>query len=148
MNPPLREASDVAAIKAGLQDGTINAIATDHAPHHMDEKDVEFDAAMNGIIGLETSLPLSLNLVKDGILTLNQLVDKMSCNPSNILGLNRGTLSSGSIADITVIDPQREWTVVAEKLVSKSKNSPFLGWNVTGAASTTILAGKVVYSKA
>jgi dihydroorotase len=147
MNPPLREATDVAAIKAGLSDGTIDAIATDHAPHHLDEKDVEFDAAMNGIIGLETSLPLSLNLVREGVLTLNQLIEKMSCNPSNILGLNRGSLSSGVVADITVIDPQTEWTVEADRLVSKSKNSPFLGWNVTGAASATILAGNVVYTR-
>lgn len=147
MNPPLREVADVAAIKAGLADGTIDAIATDHAPHHLDEKDVEFDAAMNGIIGLETSLPLSLSLVRDGVLTLDQLVEKMSCNPSNILGLQRGTLVSGSVADITVIDPSVEWTVESDNLASKSKNSPFLGWSVTGAASATILAGKVVYTR-
>lgn len=147
MNPPLREAADVAAIKVGLADGTIDAIATDHAPHHIDEKDVEFDVAMNGIIGLETSLPLSLKLVREGVLKLNQLIEKMSCNPSNILGLRRGSLSSGSVADITVIDPLAEWTVDSGKLVSKSKNSPFLGWSVTGAASATILAGKVVYKR-
>jgi dihydroorotase len=148
MNPPLREAADVAAIKAGLKDGTIDAIATDHAPHHIDEKDVEFDAAMNGIIGLETSLPLSLKLVAEGVLTLDQLIEKMSCNPSNILGLHRGSLKTGSIADITVIDPAVQWTVEADKLASKSKNSPFLGWNVTGAAAYTILAGKIVFSRA
>jgi len=148
MNPPLREAADVAAIKAGLADGTIDAIATDHAPHHLDEKDVEFDAAMNGIIGLETSLPLSLKLVQDGVLTLNQLIEKMSCNPSNILGLQRGSLASGRVADITVIDPLAQWTVDADKLASKSKNSPFLGWSVTGAAFATILAGKIVHTKA
>jgi dihydroorotase len=148
MNPPLREAADVAAIKQGLKDGTIDAIATDHAPHHMDEKDVEFDVAMNGIIGLETSLPLSLKLVADGVLTINQLVEKMSCNPSNILGLKRGTLAAGSVADITLIDPAAEWTVEADKLASKSKNSPFLGWKVKGAATATILAGKIVTAKA
>jgi len=146
MNPPLREAADVAAIKAGLADGTIDAIATDHAPHHLDEKDVEFDAAMNGIIGLETSLPLSLKLVQDGVLTLNQMIEKMSCNPSNILRLQRGSLSAGRVADITVIDPMIEWIVDAAKLASKSKNTPFLGWSVTGAASATILAGRVVYT--
>ncbi|MBL0226282.1 MAG: dihydroorotase [Geobacteraceae bacterium] len=145
MNPPLREATDVAAIKAGLKDGTIDAIATDHAPHHLDEKDVEFDVAMNGIIGLETSLPLSLKLVDDGVLTLGQLIEKMSCNPSNILGLSRGTLKAGAVADITVIDPVVRWTVEADKLASKSKNSPFLGWNVTGAAACTVLAGRVVH---
>jgi dihydroorotase len=148
MNPPLREAADVAAIKQGLKDGTIDAIATDHAPHHLDEKDVEFDVAMNGIIGLETSLPLSLQLVADGVLTINQLVEKMSCNPSNILKLNRGTLKAGSVADITLIDPSAEWTVEADKLASKSKNSPFLGWKVTGVATATVLAGKVVAAKA
>jgi dihydroorotase len=146
MNPPLREAADVAAIKAGLKDGTIDAIATDHAPHHLDEKDVEFDVAMNGIIGLETSLPLSLKLVEDGVLTLEQLVEKMSCNPSNILGLNRGTLKAGAIADITVVDPAAQWTVAADTLASKSKNSPFLGWDVKGAAACTVLGGRVVFS--
>jgi dihydroorotase len=144
MNPPLREAADVAAIKAGLKDGTIDCIATDHAPHHLDEKDVEFDVALNGIIGLETSLPLSLKLVEEGVLTLAQLLEKMSCNPSKILGLGRGTLQSGAVADITLIDPAVEWTVDADTLASKSKNSPFLGWTVKGKAATTVLAGKVV----
>jgi len=147
MNPPLREVADVAAIKAGLKDGTIDAIATDHAPHHIDEKDVEFDAAMNGIVGLETSLPLSLRLVDEGVLTLEQLIEKMTCNPSNILGLNRGGLKAGSVADITVIDPSAEWTVDADKLASKSKNSPFLGWKLKGAAASTILGGRVVYRR-
>lgn len=147
MNPPLREADDLAAIKEGLKDGTVDCIATDHAPHHLDEKDVEFDAAMNGIIGLETSLPLSLKLVENGVLTLNQLIDKMSCKPSNILDLKRGTLKVGSVADITVINPDTEWIVEKDKLASKSRNSPFLGWKMKGAASATILAGKVVYKK-
>jgi len=148
MNPPLREASDVAAIKAGLQDGTIDAIATDHAPHHIDEKDVEFDVAMNGIIGLETSLPLSLALVREGLMDINQMVEKMSCNPSKILSLDRGTLKPGCVADITVIDPQAEWVVDPAALASKSKNSPFLGWKLTGAAAATILAGKIVHTRA
>ena len=145
MNPPLREADDVKAIKAGLQDGTIDVIATDHAPHHLDEKDVEFNVAMNGIIGLETSLPLSLSLVADGTLSLNQLVEKMSCNPSKILNLSRGTLKAGCVADISLIDPAAEWMVSEDKLSSKSKNSPFIGWHMKGAAACTILAGKVVY---
>lgn len=147
MNPPLREAADVAAIKAGLKDGTIDAIATDHAPHHEDEKDVEFNVAMNGIIGLETSLPLSLQLVENGVLTLNELIDKMSCKPSNILSLQRGTLATGSVADITLIDPACEWTVEAGKLASKSKNSPWLGQNMKGAAAATIVNGKIVYQR-
>jgi dihydroorotase len=147
MNPPLREADDVAAIKEGLRDGTIDAIATDHAPHHLDEKDVEFNLAMNGIIGLETSLSLSLKLVDDGVLTLNQLIAAMSCAPSTILNLERGTLASGSVADITLIDPDIEWVVEADKLASKSKNSPFLGWKIKGGASATIVAGNVVFSR-
>ena len=147
MNPPLREIEDVAAIKEGLKDGTIDAIATDHAPHHVDEKDVEFNVAMNGIIGLETSLPLSLKLVQDGVLTLNQLVEIMSCNPSKILGLNRGTLKAGAIADITLIDPSVEWVVEADKLASKSKNSPWLGRKMNGGAAATIVGGKLVYKR-
>jgi dihydroorotase len=145
MNPPLREAEDVAAIKAGLADGTIDAIATDHAPHHLDEKDVEFNLAMNGIVGLETSLPLSLKLVKEGILDLPALVAKMSLNPAQILGLDRGTLQVGATADVTVIDPEREWVVTEELLVSKSKNSPWLGMTLKGCAVYTIVGGKVVY---
>lgn len=146
MNPPLREAADVAAIKQGLKDGTIDCIATDHAPHHLDEKDLEFNEAMNGIIGLETSLPLSLGLVREGAISLQQLVEKMSCNPSKILGVDRGTLKAGSVADITVIDPDQAWTVEADQLASKSKNSPWLGERMTGAAAVTVVAGKVVFS--
>jgi dihydroorotase len=147
MNPPLREVCDVAAIKEGLKDGTIDSIATDHAPHHIDEKDVEFNEAMNGIIGLETSLPLSLKLVEEGILTIKQLIEKMSSNPSNILRLGRGTLVAGTVADITLIDPNCEWVVEAEKLSSKSKNSPFTGWKMKGAATITIVGGKVVFKR-
>ena len=147
MNPPLREADDVAAIKQGLQDGTIDCIATDHAPHHLDEKDVEFNVAMNGIIGLETSLPLSLKLVEEGVLSLNQLVDKMSCNPSNILSLERGSLKVGAAADITVVDPSFEWIVEADKLASKSKNSPWLGQKMKGAAVATVVAGNLKYER-
>jgi len=146
MNPPLREADDVVAVKQGLKDGSIDCIATDHAPHHQDEKDVEFNEAMNGIIGLETSLPLSLKLVTDGVLTLPQMVEKMSCKPSKLLGLGRGTLAIGSVADITVIDPKKQWDVTEEGLASKSKNSPWLGETMTGAAAATIVGGKVVYS--
>lgn len=147
MNPPLREADDVSAIKAGLKDGTIDCIATDHAPHHLDDKDVEFNEAMNGIVGLETSLPLSLRLVADGVLTLPQMIERMSVNPSTILGLGRGTLKAGVFADITVIDPEEQWTVVAEGLRSKSKNSPFLGQAMKGRARFTIVGGKLAFSK-
>ncbi|ABQ26047.1 dihydroorotase [Geotalea uraniireducens] len=145
MNPPLREAADVAAIKAGLADGTIDAIATDHAPHHLDEKDLEFNLALNGIVGLETSLPLSLQLVEEGVVDLKVLLEKMTCNPAKILGIDRGTLKVGAAADITVIDPDREWLVAAEKLASKSKNSPFIGRKMKGAAVYTVVGGKVVY---
>jgi dihydroorotase len=145
MNPPLREADDVAAIKEGLKDGTIDCVATDHAPHHLDEKDIEFNEALNGIIGLETSLPLSLRLVEEKVLTLPQLIGKMSANPSAILGLGRGTLKAGSIADVTVIDPSKMWQVTPEALASKSKNSPWLGEAMKGAAACTIVGGKVVY---
>ncbi|MDD2310657.1 MAG: dihydroorotase [Desulfuromonadaceae bacterium] len=147
MNPPLREAEDVAAIKEGLRDGTIDAIATDHAPHHQDEKDVEFNVAMNGIVGLETSLPLSLRLVDEGVLTLSQLIAKMSCNPSEILSLNRATLKTGSVADITLIDPEIEWVLEADKLASKSINSPWLGKKFKGGAAATVVGGKLVYKR-
>ncbi|MGD0584909.1 MAG: dihydroorotase [Oryzomonas sp.] len=147
MNPPLREADDVAAVKEGLRDGTIDCIATDHAPHHLDEKDVEFNAALNGIIGLETSLPLSLKLVEDGVLTINELVAKMSINPSKILGITRGSLQIGNVADVTVIDPSVEWTVETEKLASKSSNTPFSGWRMKGVATCTILGGAVAFSR-
>jgi dihydroorotase len=147
MNPPLREAGDVAAIRAGLKDGTIDAIATDHAPHHLDEKDVEFNEALNGIVGLETSLPLALRLVGEGTLSLQALVEKMSLNPAKILGIPRGVLTVGAVADVTVIDPQVEWTVEAEKLSSKSKNSPFLGWTLQGGARCTIVGGEVKFQR-
>ena len=145
MNPPLRGAGDVTAMKAGLADGTIDAIATDHAPHHPDEKDVEFNIALNGIVGLETSLPLSLKLVEEGVLDLKALVSLMSCNPAKILGIDRGTLKVGAVADVTIIDAAKEWQVIAEKLESKSKNSPFLGWQMKGAAAYTIVKGQVVH---
>jgi dihydroorotase len=147
MNPPLREADDVAAIKEGLADGTIDAIATDHAPHHLDEKDIEFNLALNGIIGLETSLPLSLALVREGTIGIGTLIEKMSANPAGILGIGRGTLRKGAPADITVIDLDKEWTVTAEGLASKSKNSPWLGTTMKGCAAYTIVGGKVVYKR-
>jgi len=145
MNPPLRTSEDVAAIKAGLADGTIDAIATDHAPHHSDEKDVEFALASNGIIGLETALPLALALVEEKVIDLNSLVSKLSLNPARILGVERGTLQPGAVADITIIDPDREWPVENNKIVSRSKNSPFLGTTMKGLAAYTIVSGKVVH---
>ena len=147
MNPPLRNNIDLAAVRAGLADGTIDAIATDHAPHHYDEKNVEFNLALNGIVGLETLLPLALQLVRDGVLDLSQAVALMTCRPAAIIGVNRGTLSVGAIADIAVIDPDLEWIVEPNMFYSKGRNTPFGGLSVRGAALKTILAGRVVFSR-
>lgn len=144
MNPPLRSREDQEAIRQGLADGTIDAIATDHAPHSAIEKDVEFDQAANGIIGLETSLPLSLGLVREGVLTLSQLVERMSLAPAGILGLERG-IRPGKPADITVIDPDTAYRVDARNFQSLSRNCPFDGWEVQGRAVLTMVAGNVVY---
>jgi dihydroorotase len=147
VNPPLRTVADVAAIKEGLADGTLDAIACDHAPHTSLEKDLEFEAAAFGLIGLETSLGLSLKLVHDGVLTLSQLVAAMSTNPARILSVPGGTLAPGSVADITLIDLNREWTVDVNTLASKSRNCPFHGWNLRGKAVMTIVGGKVVWEE-
>ncbi len=143
MNPPLRTAEDVAAIKVGLRDGTLDAIATDHAPHGSDEKSVEFDQAPFGIVGLETSLGLALRLVADGVLSLSDLVMRMSTAPAKMVKSGGGTLSIGAAADITIIDPRVEWTVDAGRFLSKSRNTPFDGWKLTGRAVRTIVGGKV-----
>jgi dihydroorotase len=144
VNPPLRTAADVAAIKEGLRDGTLDAIASDHAPHSTLEKDVEFQEAAFGLIGLETSLGLSLKLVHEGVLTLKQLVAKMSTNPARILGVPGGTLAVGAPADVTLIDLNRDWTVDVSTFASKSRNCPFHGWTLKGKAVTTIVAGRIV----
>ena len=144
MNPPLRTDDDVRAIKEALKDGTLDAISTDHAPHTDNEKDAEFDQAPFGIIGLETSLPLSLRLVDEKILDLTGLVRKMSLVPAEILKIDRGHLSEGAVADVTVFDPSAEWTVEKEKLESKSKNSPFLGWKMKGRATDVFCEGRHV----
>lgn len=146
MYPPLRGAEDVEAIKEGLRDGTIDTIASDHAPHSSVEKDVEFAYAANGIIGLETSLSLSLKLVLDGLLTLPQLIEKMSTNPARILRISKGSLAPGCDADITVIDLHRAWTVDAGTFRSKSRNCPFDGWDLIGKAIMTIVGGEVRYT--
>jgi dihydroorotase len=147
VNPPLRSAADVTAIKEALADGTLDAIACDHAPHTSLEKDLEFEAAAFGLIGLETSLGLSLKLVHDGVLTLSQLVAAMSVNPARILGVPGGTLAVGSPADVTVIDLNRAWTVDVNQFASKSRNCPFQGWTLPGQAVMTIVGGKVVWEK-
>jgi dihydroorotase len=147
MNPPLRSAEDVAAVRAGLADGTIDAIATDHAPHHLDEKNVEFNIALNGIVGLETALPLTLRLVEEKVLPLTAAIARLTCGPAKALNLPGGTLTAGAAADVTVIDPALEWTVDAQQLNSKSKNTPFDGWKMKGAAVVTIVGGKVVFRR-
>lgn len=145
VNPPLRTQKDVEAIIEGLKDGTIDIIATDHAPHHQDEKNVEFAIAANGMVGFETALPLSITyLVKPGHITMEQLVEKMCVNPSKILGLNKGSLEIGSSADLTIIDIDEEYVVDINQFSSKSKNSPFDGFKVQGAVYYTIVNGNVV----
>lgn len=143
MAPPLRLASDVAALIAGLCDGTIDAIATDHAPHHADEKQVEFDCAALGIVGLETALPLCLRLVREHGLALETLVRALSVHPARILGVPGGTLAEGAVADVTVIDPDAAWQVEPGRFQSKSRNTPFAGWSMTGLARATIVGGAV-----
>lgn len=144
MNPPLRTAEDVKAIKAALADGTIDTIATDHAPHSENEKNVEFDKAPFGIIGLETSLALSLGMVEEKVLSLSDLVKKMSWVPAQILKNDRGHLSEGAWADVTIFDPKIEWKVEKEKIESKSKNSPFLGWKMKGRTTDVLCEGRQV----
>jgi len=146
MNPPLRTQKDVDAIWEGLRDGTLDVIATDHAPHSPVEKDVEFDQAANGIIGLETSLALGLRLVESGVLSLTGLIEKMSTHPARILGLASG-LKIGAAADITVIDPDRVWTVHADQFQSISRNTPFDGWELKGKAVLTLVNGVVIFKE-
>src|SRR4030043_170497 len=143
VNPPLRTERDIKAVKEGLRDGAIDVIATDHAPHHRDEKQREFDLAPAGISGLETALALSLKLVEEGILTMNQLVEKMVLNPSRILRLNKGTFKVGANADIAIVDINKEYRVESERFVSKGKNTPFEGWVLKGMCFLTICKGKV-----
>ncbi len=146
MNPPLRDEEDVLAITEALKDGTIDAIATDHAPHHIDEKECEFDIALNGIVGLETSLAVGITyLVREKKLTYTQLIEKMSKIPAEIININRGTLNDGVVADIVIFDPEEKWTVDKNKLNSRSKNTPYDGMELYGVVKKTILNGKVVY---
>jgi len=142
MSPPLRAEIDRLAIIEGLQDGTIDIIATDHAPHHIDEKEVEYQFAHFGITGLETSVGLTIDrLVRPGIISLEQMVRLMSTRPAELIGLRPPTLTEGAVADITIFDPARAWTVRADEMASKSKNSPFVGWNLTGAPTATVVDG-------
>lgn len=149
MSPPLRSEEHLEAILEAIKDGTIDAIATDHAPHHADEKALEYDRAPMGITGLETAVGLAFNeLVHKGIIDLVRLVELCSTNPAKIFRLKeRGTLKVGSIADVTIIDPTLDWTYRSSDSKSKSKNSPFDGWNFHGAAVATIVGGKIVYRR-
>ena len=145
MNPPLRTMQDVQAIKEGLRDGTIDVIATDHAPHATQEKQQEFTEAPFGIVGLETALSLTLALVDEGVLTLESAVDKLASAPAKAFSLNAGTLAVGAPADVAIVDPNREWQVDPSRFRSKSRNTPFAGWKVKGRVTTTIVSGRVVF---
>ena len=147
MNPPLREAADVEAMLTGLRDGTVDVIATDHAPHHADEKQAEFDRAPFGIVGLETCVPLTLDrLVHRGIISMRRFVELLSVNPARILRRPGGTLAAGSVADVTILAPDAHVTIRAAALRSKSKNTPFDGWELRGATAATIVGGRTVFA--
>ena len=144
VNPPLRSAEHLSALRAGLKDGTIDVIACDHAPHAFEEKDAEFRYAPSGFTGLETSLGVILTeLYHSGTLTLAEVIDRMSTQPARILGLPAGTLTAGAVADVVVIDPEREWTVECEKFYTRGKASPFAGRKLKGRAVLTVVAGKI-----
>ena len=146
MNPPLRTADDVAALQEAVRDGTIDLVATDHAPHHYDEKEREFSDAPNGIVGLETALAVvATHLVVPGILSWTTLVDRMSTTPARVFGLAGGTLRRGSVADVTIFDPVAEWVVDPDTFLSKGRNSPYRGKQLTGRATCTIVGGRVVF---
>jgi dihydroorotase len=146
MNPPLRSAEDRAAIIEGLADGTLEILASDHAPHCAHEKDVEFDYAPFGITGLETEVALSLmQLVHAGHLSLPDMIAKYTMNPARLLNLPKGTLNPGADADVTVINPDEEWVFDAATSPSKSANSPFTGWTLKGKPSMTLVGGKIVW---
>jgi dihydroorotase len=144
MSPPLRTDADIAAIITGLKDGTLDVLATDHAPHAIEKKMRELDQAPNGIIGLETLLPICVGaLIEPGHLTWPQMIAKLTSNPAKVLGINRGTLQTGAIADVTVIDPVAQWTIDPSRFRSKSRNCPYAGWKVHGRADLVVVAGQV-----
>jgi dihydroorotase len=148
MSPPLRTKRDVEAIIQGLKDDTLSVFATDHAPHAVEKKARELDQAPNGIVGLETFLPICVtHLVEAGHISLNKMIEKMTVNPAKVLGINRGTLSPGQPADVTILDPKTAWTIDARQFQSKSRNTPFDGWKVTGRAMATIVGGEVKMSR-
>jgi dihydroorotase len=149
MNPPLREARDRDAMLGGIVDGSVDVIATDHAPHHADEKHVEYDRAPFGIVGLETAIPIALDrLVHAGLIRLPRLVELLSVNPAAILKVPGGSLADGAVADLTILAPDHPVTIDRARLVSKSNNTPYHGWTLRGAAAGTIVGGRVVYANA
>ena len=145
MNPPLRTWDDVQAIKEGLRDGTIDAIATDHAPHATQEKQQDFTEAPFGIVGLETALSLTLRLVDEGVLSLEEAVEKLTSGPAAAFGLKKGTLAVGADADVVIVDQHEQWEVDPSKFKSKSRNTPYVGWKVKGRVNKTIVGGRVVF---
>jgi dihydroorotase len=148
MNPPLRSAEDVQAVREGLADGTIDAIATDHAPHSAVEKDLEFDAAMNGIVGLETAFAVCLDLVRKGAIGDRRLVEALTAGPARAFGLAAGTLARGAAADVAVLDPAAEWVVDPSRLHSKGRNTPWRGKRLVGRCVYTIVGGRIVHEEA
>ncbi|MFQ5346184.1 MAG: amidohydrolase family protein, partial [Mariprofundus sp.] len=147
MSPPLRTEADRLAVIEGLRDGTIDVIATDHAPHHEDDKRCGLSCAAFGIVGLETMLPVSLQLVRDDVLSLSAMLAKMTCNPAALLRLDSGTLTVGATADVTIFDPDATWVVDRNKLVSKGKNTPWHGKEMTGQVTHTLKDGRLVYAE-
>ena len=147
MNPPLRTAEDVAALRDAVRDGTIDLVATDHAPHHYDEKEREFQNAPNGIVGLETALSVVVDsLVVPGHIDYSTLVERMSCSPARLFGLPGGSLRTGTPADVTIFDPARRWTVDPEQFLSKGRNTPYAGMTLTGRTIHTVVGGEIVYT--
>ena len=148
MNPPLRSVKDVAAVRAGLADGSLDVIATDHAPHHYDEKESAFEDAPNGLVGLETAVGIIMtDIVGEGVIDIATMIDRMSCGPAKAFGLSGGTLSEGAPGDVTVIDPNLSWTVDPNAFRSKSQNTPFTGRELKGAPSRTIVGGRTVWTR-
>jgi dihydroorotase len=147
MNPPLRTWNDVEAVIGGLKDGTIGILATDHAPHAREKKMRELDQAPFGIIGLETLVPITvMKLIDPGHLTWPEAIRKLTINPAQLIGIARGTLRPGADADVTIIDPNKRWTIDPSEFHSKSRNSPFAGWDVRGRAHTVIVGGEIRYT--
>ncbi len=148
MAPPLRSEEDRLALLEGLRDGTVDAIASDHAPHYDAELQVEFDAVPFGIVGLETAVPLALDrLVHGGVLTLPEMIAKFTTGPAKILNLPHGALREGAPGDVTLLDPDREYEVIPEAFESRGRNTPFGGWKLKGCAAATVVAGRVVMSR-